>query len=141
VQIEIHVGPYAIPFLLAVLGIVVAILIERYVGWYFKKCIRLGMDEYQGRKIREYTPNQSERWQRVYMYYLQRPIRLGLIQQIPYYVVTIIVLVVIFVPMALADPTAIIVPIWILFPVWIVTLTCATYCRAATKSREYREKT
>ncbi|MFW9959366.1 MAG: hypothetical protein ACFFCT_14975 [Candidatus Odinarchaeota archaeon] len=136
-QIEINLG--TLLFIIIILGLLSALIIERFLGWYFKKCIKLGMQEYQGKKIHGFIPDQGEKWQRVYMYYIQKPITLALIQQMPYYVMTIIILIVIFVPWAIVDPTVAIAPIWVLFPFWIVILTCTTYARASKKSQEYGE--
>jgi hypothetical protein len=129
VDITIVAGEYAVQTVVAFGLIIGALITERILGWYFKKCISLGLQEYEGHPIENIDPSQYERWQRIYMFYLERRITLGFIQQVPYYVATIIVLIVVFAPLAMI--TEGMPQIWLLFPFWIVVLTWTTCQRAS----------
>jgi hypothetical protein len=128
-EITIEVGEYFIETIIAFGLIIGALITERILGWYFKKCIRLGFEEYEGFPIENIDPSQYERWQRIYMLYLEQRVKLAFIQQMPYYIATIIVLIIIFAPLVVL--TQGFPQILILFPIWILALTWTTCQRAS----------
>ncbi|MFW9786983.1 MAG: hypothetical protein ACFFE2_00205 [Candidatus Thorarchaeota archaeon] len=120
--------------LFTILLFVSGIILERVLKWYFKKCIKKGVEEYQGRKIKHLSEDQMERWQRFYMHSINNPRRLGIITQLPYFVATTIILIVVFIPMAMiSGPDT----WWVLFPVWMFFLTILSLGRAGSIAAEF----
>ncbi|MFW9834490.1 MAG: hypothetical protein ACFFEK_10880 [Candidatus Thorarchaeota archaeon] len=117
---------------LSLLG--VSILMERSLIWYFKRCVKRGSTEYGGEQIRLLSEDLMEMWQRAYMLSIKKPIALGIFTQLPYYIATVVILIVVFIPMSAASG----IP-WVLFPVWIIVLTIVSLDRAFNIAEEFKQ--
>ncbi|MFW9767405.1 MAG: hypothetical protein ACFFF9_12115 [Candidatus Thorarchaeota archaeon] len=111
-----------------------AMLLERIMKRYFEKCIRKGMKEYSGRRIKHLSEDEMETWQRVYMLFVKKPRRIGIYVQLPYYIAFTYLAIVSYIPMAMGGA-----PWLILFPIWMIILTIASLGRASQTVREFEE--